>query len=517
LLALVLGLAAFAPFRGGGGEPLAAQQMLSLQPIGAFQYPTFATAPPGDQDRLLVVQKTGKIILVLDGVVQPTPFLDATSWITTAGAEQGLLSMAFPPDYATSGRFYIDYTAANTGAMTVDEVQRDASNPNVANPSTRRQVIAIPHPAATNHNSGQLEFGPDDMLYVGTGDGSEAGDPSFNAQNLQDLRGKLLRIDPRANGPNPYRVPPNNPFVSQTNADPEIWSYGLRNPWRFSFDRVTGDLNIGEVGQDSWEEIDFRPVDLSWGSGANFGWSCYEGLAVFNVCSPPPANPIWPVFAYPHSGAHSGCAISGGYVVRDPGLTMLNGRYLYGDFCSGHIYSQLLGIPNSSGDQDTGLSVPQLASFGEDACGHVYAVGVTGGGGTNVFRIQQDSGLLGCIPAFRKRPVLKASVGPGFEIHMYGPAGQGLDGHTLPEGSYTLEIDDQSNIHNFHLVGASVSCVPQSSCATSVAGTGHQTWTINVLPGTVGYQCDPHAGTMHGTFTVTADRPPPSPSSARVP
>jgi glucose/arabinose dehydrogenase len=293
---LVFGLAVLALLGGSGRATSgAAPEFLILQSVGAFSYPVYATAPPGDQDRLFVVQVGGVIKLVLDGVVQPTPFLDASGWITSGG-EQGLLSMAFAPDYATSGRFYVDYTAAGTGALTVDEVQRDASDPNVADPGTRRNVISTPHPTFSNHNGGQLQFGPDGMLYISTGDGGGGGDPFRSAQNLHDRRGKLLRIDPREDGSQPYRVPPNNPFVGVPNAYPEIWSYGLRNPWRFSFDRLNGELNIGDVGEGAWEETDYRPVDLAWGAGANFGWSCFEGRHPYNTCTPPPFAPIPPIF-----------------------------------------------------------------------------------------------------------------------------------------------------------------------------------------------------------------------------
>jgi hypothetical protein len=498
LLALVCGLGLLV--LTGGSEPAsarAAPQFLILDPVGAFSYPVDVAAPPGDQDRLFVVQHGGIIKLVLDGVVQATPFLDASSWVTFGG-DQGLLSMAFAPDYATSGRFYIDYTPAGTNAVAVDEVQRDAANPNVADPGTRRNVISMPHPSITNHYGGQLQFGPDDMLYISTGDGGCCGDPFRSAQDLHDLRGKLLRIDPRQDGASPYRVPPNNPFVGRANAYPEIWSYGLRNPWRWSFDRTTGALTIGDVGQDAWEEIDYRPVSVGWGFGANFGWSCYEGRVPYNACPPVAATPALPAFVYGHSGR---CSITGGYVVRDNELTLLEGRYVYGDFCDGELRSQVLMLPNSVDDADTGLNVFELASFGEDACGHVYAMGVTNSGADNVFRLRQtDPPPPDCTPAF-PLPVLTASVDDNFEIHLR-LNGNELDGGTLPEGSYRLELDDNSTFHNFHLLSSAVSCVPSSNCASTVAETGHQTWTVNFRPGTVTYQCDPHAEFMHGTFKV---------------
>jgi len=514
LLALVLGLVAFAPLSAqartavpwGGGVP----QQLLLAPVGTFSDPTYVTGPSGDQHRLFVVEQAGRIKLVVDGVIQPTPFLDVTS-LVDFGGERGLLSLAFPEDYAASGLFYIAYTATGTGAVTVDEFQRDANNPNIADPSTRRHVISVPHSEASNHNGGQLQFGPDGLLYFSIGDGGGGGDPFHTGQDLQQLRGKMLRVDPRAGATRPYRIPGNNPFVGHRGAKPEIWSYGLRNPWRFSFDRLTGGLTIGDVGQNAWEEIDFRPVGLSWGRGANFGWSCYEGRHTYNTdaahfCSPPPANTIPPVFEYSHSGA---CSITGGYVVRDPELTTLAGQYLYADLCGGHIHAQTLQIPDSLGDADTGLTVAAPVSFGEDGCGHLYVAGQ--GSGNNVFRIRQlDPPPPDCAPKF-PLPVLTAHVEDGFTIELSDPTGQNLDGGTLPQGSYRLEIDDNSTFHNFHLmrplstvsVPSTVSCVPSSECATSVSHNGHETWIVNFTPGAVRYQCDPHAEFMYGVFTVT--------------
>jgi len=510
LLALVLGVAAFAPLSAQGRPaPSGVPDTLLLAPVGAFSSPTYVTAPAGDQNRLFVVQQGGLIRIVQNGTILATPFLDASGWISSGG-ERGLLSLAFAPDYDTSGLFYIYYTDPS-GNIRVDEVQRSASDPNVADPSTRRQVITVPHPGQANHNGGQLQFGPDGMLYMATGDGGGGGDPFHTGQDLLQLRGKILRIDPRAGANGPYRIPPNNPFVGRAGAKTEIWSYGLRNPWRFSFDRLLGDLTIGDVGQDAWEEIDFRPVGLSWGRGANFGWSCYEGRHTYNTdaahhCSPPPANAIPPVFEYPHSGT---CSITGGYVVRDPELTTLAGQYVYADLCGGHIHAQQLQIPDSLGDFDTGLTVATPVSFGEDGCGHLYVAGQ--GSGNNVFRIrQQDPPPPDCAPKF-PLPVLTAHVEDNFTIELRDPNGQNLDGGSLPEGSYRLEIDDNSTFHNFHLlrplspvsVSGSVSCVPSSGCATDVSRTGHESWIVNFTPGPVRYQCDPHFAFMFGTFTVT--------------
>lgn len=509
LLALVLGVAAFAPLSAQGrSAPSDVPDTLILAPVGAFSSPTYVTAPTGDQDRLFVMQQGGLIRLVIDGVIQTTPFLDASSWISSGG-ERGLLSMAFPSDYDTTGLFYIYYTDPS-GNVRIDEVQRSASDPNVADPSTRRQVIVVPHPSQANHNGGQLQFGPDGLLYIGIGDGGGAGDPFRTGQNLLDDRGKLLRIDPRAGPRGSYRIPANNPFVGRRGANPEIWAYGLRNPWRYSFDRLNGDLTIGDVGQDAYEEIDYRPVALSWGQGTNFGWSCYEGRHTYNTdgnCNPPPANAIPPVFEYPHTNGR--CSITGGYVVRDPELTTLTGQYVYGDLCDGSIHAQMLQIPDSIGDAATGLTVSSLVSFGEDGCGHLYVAGQ--GSGNNVFRIRQvDPPPPDCAPKF-PLPVLTAHVEDDFQIEMRDPSGQNLDGGTLPAGSYRVVVDDNSAFHNFHLlrplsavsVPSTLSCVPVSSCSTDVGRTGQETWIVNFTPGIVRYQCDPHFPFMQGNFTVT--------------
>jgi hypothetical protein len=367
---------------GAPGDP-------ELLPIGTFTSPMYITAPRGDGERLFVVEQRGTIRVVKDGLPLGTPFLDLSGPVLSGG-ERGLLSLAFAPDYATSGRFYVFYTAeAPVGQLTIVEYRRSA-NADVADPATARAVLTIPHPVG-NHNGGQLQFGPDGYLYIGTGDGGGGGDPDANAQDLRSLLGKLLRIDPRAADGAPYSIPPDNPFVGRTSARAEIWSYGLRNPWRFSFDRLTGDLAIADVGQTAWEEIDFAPAPER-GRGLNFGWACWEGRHAYGPnaaraeCSPQPGNHTPPVHEYSHD---RGCSITGGYVVRDPGLAALAGRYVYGDYCDGTLWSLVLSSPNAFGDVPAPLSVPALTSFGEDACGRVYALS---GAGT-VYRLRASGSL----------------------------------------------------------------------------------------------------------------------------
>jgi glucose/arabinose dehydrogenase len=367
------------------GEAAPGDPELTL--VGTFSTPTYLTSPPGDAERLFVVEQSGQIHVVRDGAVLPTAFIDLTS-LVLSGGERGLLSMAFAPDYASTGRFYVYYTARSPeGEVRIEEFHRSA-NPDLADAGSRRPILTIDHPRG-NHNGGQLQFGPDGYLYIGTGDGGGAGDPDGNAQNLETLLGKILRINPVGA---PYGIPPDNPFVGQAGRD-EVWSYGLRNPWRFSFDRQTGDLVVADVGQGSWEEIDFVPTAAGRGRGANFGWGCWEGRHVYTPntgraeCSPPPTNHVQPVSEYSHS---RGCAITGGYVVRDPALAPLAGRYLYGDYCSAPVWSLILATPDGQDDRQTGLGVPSLYSFGEDACGRVYALSGAG----PVYRLQ----VAGAVP-----------------------------------------------------------------------------------------------------------------------
>jgi hypothetical protein len=319
--------------------------------VGDFDSPIFVTSPPGDPQRIFVVEKGGQIEL-LDGLARKQ-FVDIGTKIVDGG-EQGLLSMAFPADYATSGRFYVYYTAPRaddpTGSvLTIAEYRRSAGDPDAADPGSERIVLTIDHPTNGNHNGGQLEFGPDGLLYLATGDGGSGNDPPNNAQNPASRLGKMLRIDPR-----------------QPGAVPELHALGLRNPWRFSFDRATGDLVIGDVGQGAREEIDFAPKGTA--AGANYGWSCREGLIDGpRTCT---GSFVDPVFDYDHGGGR--CAITGGYVVRNHDLDSLFGRYVYVDECGGDVRSAKLALPRVTDDAATGLTAPGVFSFGEDSCGHLY-------------------------------------------------------------------------------------------------------------------------------------------------
>jgi glucose/arabinose dehydrogenase len=345
-----------------------------LTRIGRFDSPVYVTQPPDERRRLFVVEQGGRIVVVRDGHALPTPFLDLSAQVV-AGGEQGLLGLAFAPDYPQSGRFYVDYTDTN-GDTRIVEYRRGAS-PDRADPGSARQLIFQDQPES-NHNGGQLAFGPDGLLYVGLGDGGGGYDqhgPIGNAQSLGTLLGKILRIDARPSGGRPYRIPAGNPFVGRAGAKPAIYAWGLRNPWRFSFDRRTGDLAIGDVGQDRIEEIDFRRRGTA--RGANFGWRAWEGRSHVDP-GVRVANHVQPALQYTHD--RGGCSVTGGYVIRDPRFagSALAGRYVYGDFCAGNLLTAKLRQGGASRPRGLGLHVDALSSFGEDRRGRVYVVSLSG-------------------------------------------------------------------------------------------------------------------------------------------
>jgi glucose/arabinose dehydrogenase len=351
----------------------AAGKGVTLDGVGTFDMPVFVTAPRGERRRIFVVEQGGTIRVVRAGKPQAAPFLDLRKQVL-AGGEQGLLSMAFAPDYARTRRFYVDYTDLG-GVQRVVEYRRSRSDPERADAGSARLVLRYDGIEA-NHNGGLVLFGPDGLLYVGTGDGGGANDQHGsrgNAQDLGRLEGKLLRIDPRRRGGRSYTVPSSNPFVGRSGARPEIYSYGLRNPWRFSFDRSTGDLTIGDVGQDAIEEIDFASKGEA--RGVNYGWRPFEGRRR-NFDEPAPGA-VPPVLDLTHKAGN--CSVTGGYVVRDPALAALAGRYVYGDYCKGELRSARLAPGSASDDTSLGLkTVAQLSSFGEDALGRVYVISLSG-------------------------------------------------------------------------------------------------------------------------------------------
>jgi glucose/arabinose dehydrogenase len=328
--------------------------------------------------RLFIVQRGGQVrVIDADGVLSPTPFVDLSGRIVSGG-EQGLLGLAFHPNFAANGRLFVDYTRSDGNGAWEDVVSElnapgDRSS---ADPSSERVLLAVPDPY-TNHNGGQLAFGPDGYLYVAMGDGGSGGDPHGNGQNRQALLGKILRID--VNGAHAagkeYAIPNTNPYapggVSPGSGLPEIWAYGLRNPWRFSFDRANGDLYIGDVGQDTWEEID-RQAAGSRG-GLNYGWNAFEGRHCFLNCAG--VSYVPPIAEYSHA---SGCSVTGGYVYRGTAQPALKGIYLFSDYCAGTLWTFPAGTGNKAAKvvASTGLSV---ASFGEGEDGEIYLADIGGG------------------------------------------------------------------------------------------------------------------------------------------
>jgi glucose/arabinose dehydrogenase len=377
-----------------------------LVEIGEFDSPTYVDGRPGDFGRVYVLERAGRIQLVKNGVKQAVPFLDIETEVRDVGGEEGLLGLAFDPK---GERAYIYYTIADGSANRVETFTFLNGNPDLADPTSRRTVLEIPHPNADNHNGGQIEFGPDGRLWIATGDGGGANDPFQQAQTPGSLLGKILRIDPAPGATPSYVSPSDNPYAGPGDAGrDEIWIRGLRNPWRFSFDRFTGDLTIGDVGQNAREEVDFLPFELGLGRGANLGWPCWEGTRhntdINPQCDPP--DDVFPALEQLQSDGY--CSVIGGYVVRDQSVPELTGRYLYGDLCQGHLRSAVLGQGGATGDQaEPLLTVDTLTSFGQDDCGRIYAAGFGDSGA--VYRLEGDEPA----PCPQPIPPKPAPPGPG--------------------------------------------------------------------------------------------------------
>lgn len=343
---------------------------ISLQQVvTGLDSPVLVTHAGDGSGRLFVVQQSGQIVIVEGGVVTGT-FLNISSEIA-GGGEQGLLSAAFPPNYETSGHFYVFYVN-QSGNLVLSRIGL-TGDPDVADLSSEQIVFTIPHPGQSNHNGGHLAFGPDGYLYLSVGDGGGGGDPNGNGQNVNTLLGKMIRIDVETGNPTTYTVPANNPFVGVAGAD-EIWAYGLRNPWRYSFDRLTGDLLIGDVGQNAWEEVDFQAAGFT--GGANYGWNTLEGNHCYSPASGcvQPVNYVPPVAEYSHS---FGCSVTGGYVYRGATYPSMYGYYFFADYCSGRIWSMqnLGGIWITTQLENAPFNI---SSFGEDEAGNLYVVDLSG-------------------------------------------------------------------------------------------------------------------------------------------
>ncbi len=362
-------------------------EQFTWQPvIDGLDRPIFLTHAGDGSGRLFILEQAGRILIVQNGELLETPFLDIRFEVGSNGNEQGLLGLAFHPRYTENGYFYVNYTDRN-GDTVIARFQVKASDPNQSDPASELRLLQIPQPYA-NHNGGMVAFGPDGYLYLGLGDGGSGGDPRGNGQSLDSLLGKILRID--VDHGNIYETPPDNQFTGGQR--PEIWAYGLRNPWRFSFDRLTSDLFIADVGQNQWEEINFLPANSP--AGANFGWNYFEASHPYGDAQPPAGMQfIQPVFEYSHN---PGCSVTGGYVYRGQDLPEWNGIYLFGDYCSGEVK----GIfRDSSGTwQQAVLFETQglISSFGEDEQGEIYLVDLAG----SVYRLSRNPLSLENIPKY---------------------------------------------------------------------------------------------------------------------
>lgn len=356
-------------------------QLEQVNSAGSLEFPLFMSAPPGDRTRIFVIEKGGRVkILDRDKGSLVSTFIDISSLVSTGGSEQGLLGLAFDPQYATNRRFYLSYTDIN-GNSVVARFLTSQTNPDVALPTADHVILTIVQPF-TNHNGGMITFGQDGFLYIGLGDGGSGGDPGNRAQNLANLLGKLLRIDVSQSGPPPlaaYAVPSSNPCVNQAGVRPEVWSVGLRNPWRFSFDRQSGDLYLADVGEKAREEVNLSPRTSGSGKGLNYGWNVLEGT----ICFPPgticnPAGLTQPLVEYSHG---SGCSIIGGYVYRGSAIPALQGTYFYSDFCAGFIRSfRYLNDQVTQHFDWVSLNPSEnVTSFGEDDQGEIYVMTSQGG------------------------------------------------------------------------------------------------------------------------------------------
>jgi hypothetical protein len=374
-------------------------KVLTLHKVGRFHQPVALAQPPGVESPLFIVERPGVVRVIADGMIQAAPFLDLRGKVKHSGkgGEQGTLSIAFPQDYSKTDLFYVSYTD-HMDALRVVEYHADPNDPFRADPASARPVLSIPEPT-TKHHGGQLLFGPDGYLYIGSGDGGPSGDPRAVAQSKRSLLGKILRIDPKqgeappprpspkkAKGkggkgkkrppkplqPPPYTIPPDNPFVGRPGRD-EIFAYGLRNPWRFSFDRAEDRLAIGDVGDIRFEEVNVLPTAKAL--GANFGWSAFEGNAPLKD-GVPRDRTVKPTYVYPHGRR---CSIVGGYIVRDPRLSRIKGReivgrYVFGDFCAERIFAFRFLADKIGKERKLHFELPGVTSFGEDRSGRIYVL-----------------------------------------------------------------------------------------------------------------------------------------------
>jgi glucose/arabinose dehydrogenase len=358
--------------------PVEGPQISLVLIAGGFSQPVHIAHSGDGSGRLFIVEQGGLIKIIKNGTVLPAPFLDVSTLLKSGAGEQGLLSVAFSPGNGPGNQyFYIDYTGTQGVGDTVVARYRASSDPDIADAVSGHTLLTVVQPFA-NHNGGQLAFGRDGYLYIGMGDGGSGGDPFNNAQNPLSLLGKILRIDVGSQADS-YEIPLDNPFVGQAGYLPEIWALGVRNPWRFSFDRQTGDLYLGDVGQNLYEEVDVQPVSSA--GGENYGWNIMEGLHCYNAATCDQSGLTPPVAEYDHTKGD--CSVTGGFVYRGGEFPALQGTYLYGDFCSGRIW----GLSRAGGTWENKLmldSTLSISTFGEDEAGNLY---VADHGGGNIYKI----------------------------------------------------------------------------------------------------------------------------------
>jgi glucose/arabinose dehydrogenase len=379
LFAILLGSCSLNSCSGTSSSPARNSDISLTLAASGFSHPLGIGHAGDGSGRMFVVEQGGLVRIIKSGATLTTPFLDVSGLLKSASGEQGLLGMAFPPGFGpTKPYVYINYTGTQGVGDTVIARYTVSANPDVLDPTSGRTILTVVQPF-TNHNGGQLAFGPDGYLYIGLGDGGSGGDPYNNAQNPGVLLGKMLRIDVTSAGTVTYAIPATNPFVGNAAYRPEIWALGLRNPWRFSFDRMTGDLYIADVGQDLYEEIEVQPASGS--GGENYGWNIMEGLHCYNASSCNSTGLTMPVAEYDHSGGN--CAVIGGNVYRGALYPALQGIYFYGDYCSGRIW----GMKRAGSTFATRLMLESgmvISTFGEDEEGNVYVADYNAG---RIYRI----------------------------------------------------------------------------------------------------------------------------------
>jgi glucose/arabinose dehydrogenase len=465
--------------------------------------------------RLFIVQRNGFIYICdSNGVKNPVPFLNISNKVETSGGEQGLLGLCFHPDYANNGFFYVGYTAISSGENRVSRFSRDAVNPDRADSLSEQILLSVTDPYS-NHNGGCVKFGHDGFLYFGTGDGGSFGDPLNNGQNNLSFLGKMLRFD--VDNGTPYSVPVTNPFQNDVTYKPEIWATGLRNPWRFSFDRVTGDLWISDVGQNVWEEINFQPASSP--GGEDYGWRCYEGNHPYNTAGCDPMNTFdFPVYEYTH-GSTSGCSVTGGFMYRGAQNSSMFGHYIFVDYCSG----QFRGITKDMNGNWVGSDLVNLddynySSFGEDRYGELYVAGLSSG---NIYKISDTTV---CKPkAFIEGDPVRALCSASDTLHAIAGANLlyqwRLNGTNVPGGNSPDLVITQSGVYDIIVYNLSI-CSDTSDPVTVTIGTpplvpnitlnGLQLisdpsvsyqWFVNgvLIPGATSQTFTPY---MSGTFTV---------------